>query len=183
MFSRSLPKLLILTKGFYFNTSKTPIEHNMFFSTFLLKRVYQSFQLFAKLQDFTTLSPHTHTRTRTHTHSNSTHAHSFPQERESRLGTLYRKTNRWPVCFLAQRKQVTVRSSPSPFADFDFLLFVVADFQEITSKFTRNRNQLPAIFVATPKDQFISHWTKEGPTKQVCGDLLSSAWVLLMFSS
>ncbi|XP_015751379.1 PREDICTED: nucleolar protein 6-like [Acropora digitifera] len=42
------------------------------------------------------------------------------------------------------------------------------DYQEITSTFTKNRAELPALFIATPKDKF-SLWTKEKPSKQVCG--------------
>jgi len=43
---------------------------------------------------------------------------------------------------------------------------IVADYQEISSKFTNNRKQLPTIFISTPKDKFTSMWTKEKPSKQ-----------------
>lgn len=45
--------------------------------------------------------------------------------------------------------------------------FIVADYQEISSKFTSNRMQLPTIFISTPKDKFTSMWTKEKPSNQV----------------
>jgi len=44
---------------------------------------------------------------------------------------------------------------------------IVADYQEISSKFCKNRTQLPAIFISTPKDKFSSMWTKDKPSKQV----------------
>jgi len=44
---------------------------------------------------------------------------------------------------------------------------LVADYQEISAKFSKNRTQLPAIFIATPKDKFTSMWTKDKPSKQV----------------
>lgn len=44
---------------------------------------------------------------------------------------------------------------------------IVADYQEISSKFSNNRMQLPKIFISTPKDKFTSMWTKEKPSKQV----------------
>lgn len=47
-----------------------------------------------------------------------------------------------------------------------FFFFIVADYQEISSKFTNNRMQLPTIFISTPKDKFTSMWTKEKPSKQ-----------------
>ncbi|XP_078367178.1 nucleolar protein 6-like isoform X2 [Oculina patagonica] len=45
------------------------------------------------------------------------------------------------------------------------------DYQEITSKFSNNRTQLPAIFIATPKDKFNSLWTKDKPSKQIVNRL------------
>ncbi|XP_067056195.1 nucleolar protein 6-like [Acropora muricata] len=44
------------------------------------------------------------------------------------------------------------------------------DYQEITSTFTKNRAELPALFIATPKDKF-SLWTKEKPSKQILSRL------------
>ena len=43
---------------------------------------------------------------------------------------------------------------------------IAADYQEISSKFSNNRVQLPAIFISTPKDKFTSIWTKDKPSKQ-----------------
>jgi len=45
------------------------------------------------------------------------------------------------------------------------------DYQEITSKFSNNRAQLPAVFIATPKDKFNSLWTKDKPSKQIVSRL------------
>lgn len=41
------------------------------------------------------------------------------------------------------------------------------DFDTITEKFTSNRDQLPAMFIATSYDQETSVWTKNNPTTQV----------------
>ena len=49
-----------------------------------------------------------------------------------------------------------------------FPLLSAEDYQEITSTFTKNRAELPALFIATPKDKLSSLWTKEKPSKQVC---------------
>jgi len=51
----------------------------------------------------------------------------------------------------------------------------VADYQEISSKFTNNRMQLPTIFISTPKDKFTSMWTKEKPSKQIVNRLAALA--------
>ena len=50
----------------------------------------------------------------------------------------------------------------------------MADYQEISSKFSNNRTQLPAIFITTPKDKFTSMWTRDKPSKQV-------SWFGLLF--
>ncbi|CAH3109711.1 unnamed protein product [Porites lobata] len=45
------------------------------------------------------------------------------------------------------------------------------EYQEITSKFSNNRAQLPTLFIATPKDKFTSLWTKDKPTTQILNRL------------
>ncbi|XP_046857111.1 nucleolar protein 6-like isoform X2 [Xenia sp. Carnegie-2017] len=40
----------------------------------------------------------------------------------------------------------------------------VADIQEIRSHFMSNRQKLPALVIATPKDKFSSYWTKDCPS-------------------
>ena len=47
------------------------------------------------------------------------------------------------------------------------IILLAEDYQEILAKFSSNRAQLPALFIATPKDKFTSIWTKEKPSKQV----------------
>ena len=58
----------------------------------------------------------------------------------------------------------------SAFIDIDQFcsLSSAEEYQEITSKFSNNRAQLPTLFIATPKDKFTSLWTKDKPTTQVC---------------
>lgn len=57
----------------------------------------------------------------------------------------------------------------SAFIDIDQFcsLSSAEEYQEITSKFSNNRAQLPTLFIATPKDKFTSLWTKDKPTTQV----------------
>lgn len=45
------------------------------------------------------------------------------------------------------------------------------DYQEIRSTFSNNRAQLPAVFIATPKDKLTSLWTKDMPSKQILNRL------------
>lgn len=49
--------------------------------------------------------------------------------------------------------------------------FSAEEYQEITSKFSNNRAQLPAVFISTPKDKFTSLWTKDKPSKQIVNRL------------
>lgn len=66
-----------------------------------------------------------------------------------------------PICWLMDvRKVVTL-------VYLCFFFSIVADYQEISSKFSNNRMQLPTIFISTPKDKFTSMWTKEKPSKPV----------------
>lgn len=44
-------------------------------------------------------------------------------------------------------------------------------YKDIISNFSKNRAQLPPVFIATPKDKLNSQWTKDKPTKQIVNRL------------
>lgn len=49
------------------------------------------------------------------------------------------------------------------------------EHQEISSRFMHNRTQLPPLFISTPKDKFVSVWTKDKPTKLILNRMVALA--------